>query len=117
MEQQPKLESTFLWPDTRFLAGHSAPAPDFLSILKASEMVLGVVHGLTDQGVRRLAEGLRTDAVPAGNGHPPIPKPKHVRLIVTLYPACPTSGDVLKLLLSLQQATPNLTVKVTTCGF
>lgn len=112
------LELPFVWPDSRRLAGGPGPSPDVDAILAKSQLVLGVVHGLTDVGARRLKKMLAagTAVDHSGNGQPSLPASgKKVRLIVTLYPTCPTNSDALLSLVQLQDNNESLEVRIATC--
>lgn len=112
------IEIPFIWPDVRRLAGCSGPAPDFDAFLAESDLILGVIHGLTDVGVGRLKKTLAKEptASHSGNGKPSSPSTeKKVRLIVTAYPTCPTTSDVLLALLQLQTSHSSLEVRIVTC--
>jgi hypothetical protein len=116
---RPMIEVPFVWPDSRKLAGCPGPAPDINSLLAESQLVLGVVHDLTDTGVARLAQALtpKMDASRNDNGHPPAALPdKRIRLIVTLYPTCPTRAGTLMRLLHLQNTYSSLEIRLDTCG-
>lgn len=112
------IETPFIWPDVRRLAGCSGPAPDFDALLAESDLVLGVVHGFTDVGVGRLKKTLAKEPTAShnGNGKPSSPSTeKKVRLIVTVYATCPTTSDVLLALLQLQTSHASLEVRIVTC--
>ena len=112
------IETPFIWPDVRRLAGCSGPAPDLDALLAESDLVLGVVHGFTDVGVGRLKKILAKEPTAShnGNGKPSSPSTeKKVRLIVTVYPTCPTTSDVLLALLQLQTSHASLEVRIVTC--
>ncbi len=47
------LDSPFVWPGSRSLAGIAGPVPNLDAIMVESNLVLGVVHGLTVAGVTR----------------------------------------------------------------
>ncbi len=110
-------ELPFVWPDSRKLADCAGPTPDIDSFLAESQLVLGVVHGLTDVGVARLDKVLTPKGISRRNGDgQAVPSPdKKIRLIVTLYPTCPTKTDTLVGLLQLQSAHSSLEVRLFTC--
>lgn len=103
-------ELPFVWPDSRKLADCPGPTPDIDSFLAESQLVLGVVHGLTDAGVARLDKALTPKSAPRrnGNGQAVGSQDKKIRLVLTLYPACPTKTDTLLGLLHLQNAHSSL---------
>jgi len=109
-------EIPFIWPDFRCLAGIADSMRDTEGVLASSQLILGVVHGLSDMSVDRLRRVLKrtTSANSNGNGKPASDAAK-VRLIVTLYPTCPTTSDVLLSLLQLQAGHPTLEVRLVTC--
>src|SRR5207247_6107205 len=98
----PPLETPFLAPDYRRLAGCLGPAPDLDTLLTESRLVSGVVHGITEAGVRRLEQILAQEPSTGNN----------VRLIVNLYPTCPTTSRVLLSLFQLQTDHPSLEVRI-----
>jgi hypothetical protein len=112
------MEIPFVWPDSRKLAGCVGPAPDLDALLAESQLVLGIVHGVTEATVSRLGMILEPKPVAVGNGNGHLPEApiKKIRLIVTLYPTCPTRTETLRRLLNLQKAHPSLEVKLATCG-
>jgi hypothetical protein len=109
-------EIPFIWPDFHCLAGIADSTPDIEGLLANSQLILGVVHGPSDVSVDRLRRVLtrRASADSNGNGKPACDEAK-VRLIVTLYPTCPTTSDVLLSLLQLQASHPTLEVRLVTC--
>jgi hypothetical protein len=109
-------EIPFIWPDFRCVAGSSGSTPDTEGVLATSQLILGVVHGFSYMSVERLERALTrtTSANSDGNGKPASDAAK-VRLIVTLYPTCPTNSDVLLSLLELQEHYPALEVRLVTC--
>jgi hypothetical protein len=109
-------EIPFIWPDFRCLAGSADSMPDADALLANCQLILGVVHVLSDLSVDRLRRVLtrNTSANSNGTGMPASDAAK-VRLIVTLYPTCPTTSDVLFSLLQLQTSHPMLEVRVVTC--
>lgn len=121
------LEPPFLWPDFRRLAACPGPTPDFDTLLAESQLVLGVAHGLSAVGVSRLARILIKEpaANQSGNKEKTLDEifdevfeelfGKKVRLIVTLYPACPTNSAVLRALFQLQVRHAALEVRLVTC--
>ena len=112
------LDTPFIWPDPRRM-GTSVPGPkpDFDALLAESQLVLGVVQGFTEVGVRRLKTILTETLCPiAPGGTPSSPSTKKVRLIVTLYPTCPTISDVLVALFQLQANHASLEVRIVTCA-
>lgn len=121
------LEPPFLWPDFRRLAACHGPTPDFDTLLAESQLVLGVVHGLSAVGVSRLAKILTKESATNQNGNKEKTLEeifddvleelfgKKVRLIVTLYPACPTTSAVLRALFQLQVNHAALEVRLVTC--
>ena len=115
----PMIEIPFVWPDSRKLAGCPGPVPELDTLFGESQLVLGVVHGVTKATVARLGTLLarKPDASGNGNGHlPAISSDKKIRLIVMLYPTCPTRTEALAGLLCLQEAHPALEVRLVTCG-
>lgn len=108
-------EIPFVWPDSRKLAGCPGPTPDIDALLAESQLVLGVVHGLTDAGVARLDTALTTKFAHKGNGEAAASLDRKIRLIVTLYPTCPTNTDTLMGLLRLQKAHSSLEIRLVTC--
>lgn len=111
------FELPFVWPDSRRLAGHSAPMPDLGPLFSQSRLILGVVHGLTRNGVRRLKAVLAGEPTTTLGGDKQLllaSAEKTVRLILTLYPTCPTTSNVLQDLLDLQKSYPSLEVKIIT---
>jgi hypothetical protein len=110
-------EIPFVWPDYRCLAGITDPTPDMDALLANAQLILGVVHGLSDVSVGRLRSVLTTTNSADSNGNDkPAPDATKVRLIVTLYPTCTTTSDVLLLLLQLQTSHPSLEVRLVTCN-
>ena len=109
-------EIPFIWPDFRFLAGSADSMPDANALLANCQLILGVVHGPSEISVDRLRRLLTgtTSANSNGNGQPASDLAK-VRLIVTLYPTCPTTFDVLLSLFHLQTTHPTLEVRIVTC--
>src|SRR6188472_689203 len=94
----PALDPPFIWPDSRKLVGCPGPTLGIDNLLAESQLVLGVVHGFTGAGVARLAQALTPTTLTAhsGNGHPtPTVPDKRIRLVVTLYPTCPTRIEAL----------------------
>lgn len=111
-------EFPFVWPDSRRLVGCPGPSPDINALLDESQLILGVVHGVTGLSVKRLAEALsaKVNSTHEGNGHPQVASlDKTIRLIVTLYPTCPTKTDVLMSLLDLQNKHSSLEIRLATC--
>src|ERR1700683_2107402 len=110
-------EMPFVWPDSRKLVDCAGPTPDIDSLLAESQLVLGVVHGLTDAAVARLDKSLTPRSVPRrnGDGQAVTSTDKRIRLIVTLYPTCPTKTETLLSLLHLQNAHSTLEVRLFTC--
>ncbi len=114
----PVIEIPFVWPDSRKLAETLGPEPDIKSVIADSQLVLGIVHGITDATVSLLADVLAKEPIASddGNGRPAAgPPEKQIRLIVTLYPTCPTSTEALQGLSGLQHAHSSLQVKIITC--
>lgn len=114
----PIIELPFVWPDSRKLAQCPGPAPDLKAVISDSQLVLGIVHGITGATVRVLDEVLSKKPVPSGNGNgrPAAGTPdKQIRLIVTLYPTCPTTTETLQGLHRLQQSHPSFQARITTC--
>ncbi len=113
----PTPEIPFIWPDFRCLAGIADSMRDTECVLANSQLILGSVHGLSDKSVDRLGRLLTraTSAESNGNGKPASAAAK-VRLIVTLYPTCPTTSDALMSLLQMQARHPTLEVRLETCG-
>ena len=106
----PVAELPFVWPDSRRLAGCIDHSPDFDSLFGQSQIVLGVVHSITQATVSRLHTLLTPKPVTSANGNGDFPAEsakKKVRLIVTVYPTCPTRREVLIDLVGLQQSHPS----------
>ena len=84
----------FLWPDVRMRAGR-APIerpPEVMKQLTAGDLISGVLVGAGDQAVRWIQElSQRTE------------RPRTVRLVLVIYPACSTRSEHL-LALQLYQA-------------
>lgn len=82
-------ESPYLWPETRVLNGSLSYAsnPVFDSAVDKAKAVFGVLHSLTDVGLSWIDTKL--------NKNPNL----KLRLLLAVYPACPTSSDVLRGLL------------------
>ncbi len=115
----PVTQLPFVWPDSRKLAQTPGPAPDIKSVIADSQLVLGVVYGITDATVSLLADVLAKKEVASdnGNGRPAARAPeKQIRLIVTLYPTCPTSTETLQGLYRLQHAHSSFQARIITCG-
>ncbi len=111
------FEIPFIWPDFRCWAGVADSMPDTDRLLANSQLILGVVHGLSDISVDRLGRLLtRTTSAESSGIEEPASEQVKVRLIVTLYPTCPTTSDVLLSLLQLQARHPTLEVRLATCG-
>ena len=111
------VKPPFLWPDCRRLAACSGPDLNLDAVLADAQLLLGVVHDLTAVGVLRLAEWLKTKTTSDGNGSgQPSVGQKKARLVVMLYPTCPTGTDTLLELLHLQGVNPGLEVRLVTCG-
>ncbi len=109
-------EIPFVWPDFRRLAGMTNPTPDVDGLLDNAQLILGVVQGLSDVGVGRLRKVLAATALAnSDGGDKPASDTTKVRLIVTLYPTCTTTSDVLLSLLRLQASHPSLEVRLVTC--
>ena len=112
------LDTPFVWPDSRRMNECSGPTPDFDKLLAESQLVLGVVQGFTEAGVWRLNTILAAEPVsnqPRDGTPSSPPTEKKVRLIVTLYPTCPTTCDVLVELFQLQATHASLQVRIVTC--
>lgn len=114
----PQIEIPFVWPDCRKLADCLGPEPEFASLIAKSHLVLGVIHGVTLASVVRLEEMLATNPTIGsnGNGQPGAASSEtQIRLIVALYPTCPTRSKTLVNLLRLQEKHSSLEVRLVTC--
>lgn len=110
-------DTPFIWPDFRCLAGIADSMPDTEGLLTNSQLILGVVHGFSDLSVDLLRRVLTRTNSPNSNGDgTAASEAAKVRLIVTLYPTCPTTSDVLLSLLELQERHSTLEVRLVTCG-
>ena len=109
-------EVPFIWPDFRYLAGVPYSKPDVQRLLEDSEIILGFVHGLSSYGIDHLKQILtKASSVTSNRNDRSSLHTVKVQLIVTLYPTCPTTSDVLLSLLQLQSKYPNLDVRLVTC--
>ena len=118
MMSDTELNLPLIWPDSRKLGGCSVPSPDLNSLFADSCLILGVVYGVTEGSVIRLGRLLADKAASttSGNGHADTIRPdKKIRIIVTLYPTCPTTSETLAALLRLQTQHPALEIRLVTC--
>jgi hypothetical protein len=116
MSEVTEIEIPFIWPDFRCVADSSGSMPDTEKVLATSMLILGVVHGFSEVGVERLRRVLtRTTSASSNDNGMPVSVAVKVRLIVTLYPTCLTTSDVLLSLLELQGKHPALEVRLVTC--
>jgi hypothetical protein len=116
--KEPSLPTPFIWPDVRRMARCPGPTPDLDTLFASSALILGVVHGMTESGVARLQKTIAPSpaTVASSDGKPDsIPSAKNIRLLVIVYPTCPTTSEDLLALLQLQTAHPSLEVRIDTC--
>lgn len=114
---QIQLEPPFIWPDPRSLGGCKVSIASLSSLLSDSQLILGSVHGLTEDHVNDLCDVLMQKSEPGGNGHVLLPGiyRQTVRLVVTVYPACPTTENTLMKLLQLQESHEGVSIRIAAC--
>ncbi len=83
----------FIWPDARVLdgSGHYRHATPLQTLFERARGVGGIVSGIDEIGARWLTELVRERNLSC-------------RLILTVWPACPSGVSVLHELLDLQRA-------------
>lgn len=116
--KEPRLEPPFVWPDARSLAACPGPVPDIDTLIAESTLIFGVVHGITLVSVMRLYEAFAPHEHSAPVSKPPSSSTqaaKTIRLIVVVYPTCPTTSSDLLALLGLQDANLTVEIRLSTC--
>lgn len=85
----------FVWPDSRVLSGSHAyaGAVPYDSVLSRASGVAGVVSGINLEGARWFARLVAAKNLPS-------------RVVIVLFPACPTNPEVLNALKDLNSAIP-----------
>ncbi len=70
----------FIWPETRILDGISSYAeiPPWRNVIANAASFFGIIHGMDEAGVELLASVIQESPI------------LRVRLLIALYPACPT---------------------------
>jgi len=91
----------FVWPDPRVFGGSHAytSAVPYDSVISRARGLAGVVSGVDLQGARWLAALVRIRNLQS-------------RLVIVLYPACPTRAEVLDALHAVQSIVPEPTGRV-----
>ena len=73
-------EVPYFWPDAAKLIGQLEPVASLHSLLTDAELLLAVVHGLTESGVARLGKLLDATTTRPGDGESPLfSSPKKVK--------------------------------------
>lgn len=80
--------SPFLWPESRVLGEthRYGQVPVYANEIKDAQVLFGIVHNLTERGVRWIAKNLSSN------------ENLSVCLVVAIYPACSTTTESLQLL-------------------